>query len=75
MTGCPCCCIRTPKDIKDFADEIGAHPESISALHRKLKRLENSIFYRKRSLRTRVFKIMEYIDKGSTHRPGVWPAE
>ena len=31
---------QDPRDIKDFADEVGAHPESISALHRKLKRLE-----------------------------------
>src|SRR5262249_49498462 len=35
---------QDPKDIKDFSDQIGAHPESISALHRKLKRLEKFDF-------------------------------
>jgi len=27
-------------DLKDFASSIGAHPESIAALYRKLKRIE-----------------------------------
>jgi DNA helicase HerA-like ATPase len=55
---------QDPKDIKDFADQIGAHPESISALHRKLKRLEKFDFLQEKVIEDAVFKIMEYIDKG-----------
>jgi DNA helicase HerA-like ATPase len=55
---------QEPKDIKDFSDEIGAHPESISALHRKLKRLEKFDFLQEKVTEDAVFKIMEYIDKG-----------
>jgi len=55
---------QDPKDIKDFADQIGAHPESISALHRKLKRLEKFDFLQEKVLEDAVYKIMEYIDKG-----------
>jgi len=32
-------------DIKDFAQSIGAHPESIAALYRKLKRIERLPFF------------------------------
>jgi hypothetical protein len=55
---------QEPKGIKDFSDEIGAHPESISALHRKLKRLEKFDFLQEKVIEDAVFKIMEYIDKG-----------
>jgi DNA helicase HerA-like ATPase len=55
---------QEPKDIKDFSDQIGAHPESISALHRKLKRLEKFDFLQEKVIEDAVFKIMEYIDKG-----------
>ena len=55
---------QDPKDIKDFADEIGAHPESISALHRKLQRLEKFDFLQEKVVEDAVYKIMEYIDKG-----------
>ena len=55
---------QEPKDIKDFSDQIGAHPESISALHRKLKRLEKFDFLQEKVLDDAVYKIMEYIDKG-----------
>jgi DNA helicase HerA-like ATPase len=55
---------QDPKDIKDFSDEIGAHPESISALHRKLKRLEKFDFLQEKVHEDTVYKIMEYIDKG-----------
>ncbi len=55
---------QDPKDIKDFADQIGAHPESISALHRKLKRLEKFDFLQEKVIEDAVFKIMEFIDKG-----------
>jgi DNA helicase HerA-like ATPase len=55
---------QDPAEIKDFADHIGAHPESISALHRKLKRLENFNFLQERVADDAVYKILEFIDKG-----------
>lgn len=55
---------KDPKDIKEFADHVGAHPESISALHRKLKRLEKFEFLQERVSEDAVYKIMECIDKG-----------
>jgi hypothetical protein len=56
-------------DIKEFAQSIGAHPESIAALYRKLKRIERLPFlkpvmpgaYRDSSV---IDQMMEYIDKG-----------
>jgi DNA helicase HerA-like ATPase len=51
-------------NIKDFADHVGAHPESISALHRKLKRLEKFDFLQERVLDDAVYKIMEFLDRG-----------
>ena len=54
---------------KEFAQEIGAHPESIAALYRKLKRVERLPFFI--SQKTGAYKdssvidqMMEYIDKG-----------
>ena len=55
---------QDPTNIKDFADHVGAHPESISALHRKLKRLEKFDFLQERVVEDAVFKIMEFLDKG-----------
>ena len=55
---------QDPKDIKDFAEHVGAHPESISALHRKLKRLEKFDFLQERVHEDAVYKILEFIDKG-----------
>lgn len=55
---------QDPKDIKDFAEHVGAHPESISALHRKLKRLEKFDFLQERVSEDTVYKILEFIDKG-----------
>jgi DNA helicase HerA-like ATPase len=54
---------QDPKDIKAFADEVGAHPESISALHRKLQRLEKFDFLQERVAEDAVYKILEFIDK------------
>ncbi|HEY7491085.1 MAG TPA: ATP-binding protein [Candidatus Tectomicrobia bacterium] len=51
-------------NIKDFADHVGAHPESISALHRKLKRLEKFDFLQEHVLEDAVYKIMEFLDRG-----------
>lgn len=53
--------------IKDFAESLGAHPESISALYRKLKsRLERLPFLTKepQPLEDVVDKIMGYVDQG-----------
>ncbi len=55
---------QDPKDIKDFAERVGAHPESISALHRKLKRLEKFDFLQERVHEDTVYKILEFVDKG-----------
>jgi len=57
-------------NIKTFAEEIGAHPESIAALYRKLKGIERLPFlkpmqgngaYRDSSV---IDQMMEYIDRG-----------
>lgn len=57
--------------LKDFAQEMGAHPESVAALYRKLKRLERLPFLR--DTRTGAYKdtsvidqMMEYISKGTS---------
>ncbi len=56
-------------NLKDFAQSIGAHPESIAALFRKLKRIERLPFFK--AAGTGAYKdysvidqMMEYIDKG-----------
>lgn len=57
------------ENLKEFSQELGAHPESIAALYRKLKRIERLPFfkpmqpgaYRDNSV---IDQMMEYIDKG-----------
>jgi uncharacterized protein len=58
------------ENIKEFAQQLGAHPESIAALYRKLKRIERLPFfkpthtggaYRDGSV---IDQMMEYINKG-----------
>lgn len=52
-------------NLKDFAQTIGAHPESIAALYRKLKRLERLPFFiSNANSHSVVDQMMEYIDKG-----------
>ena len=34
------------ENAKEFAQELGAHPESIAALYRKLKRIERLPFFK-----------------------------
>ncbi len=51
-------------DVEDFANEIGAHPGSLVALHRKLKRLENFPFLVKKGEGDCVDRIMEHLDAG-----------
>ena len=52
-------------DAPEFAQKVGAHPESISALYRKLKRIERLPFFvktlpRKSSV---IDQLLEYLDK------------
>jgi DNA helicase HerA-like ATPase len=59
------------ENLKEFAQSLGAHPESIAALYRKLKRIERLPFfkasersggaYRDRSV---IDQMMEYIGRG-----------
>ncbi|MSR83370.1 MAG: ATP-binding protein [Candidatus Latescibacteria bacterium] len=52
-------------EVENFAEEIGAHPGSLVALHRKLKRLENFPFMvSKLHDVDAVDRIMEYLDRG-----------
>jgi DNA helicase HerA-like ATPase len=51
--------------IKEFAEEVGAHAESVGALYRKLKRLEKFPFLKKtRTEKSIVDTMLEYLDKG-----------
>lgn len=55
--------------IKEFAQSIGAHPESIAALYRKLKRIEQLPFFKPGAAgaykdQSIIDQMMEYIDKG-----------
>ncbi len=57
--------------LKEFAQELGAHPESIAALYRKLKRIERLPFFK--PIAQGAYKdysvidqMMEYISKGTS---------
>ena len=51
--------------LKEFAEEIGAHAESIAALYRKLKRLERFPFIKDMVASTSVVdRMIEYLDRG-----------
>lgn len=51
--------------LKEFAAEIGAHPESVGALYRKLKRLERFPFLQKTTGGTSsIDRMLEYLDRG-----------
>jgi len=57
------------ENLKDFAQELGAHPESIAALYRKLKRIERLPFFVSRSSgaykdNSVIDQMIECIDKG-----------
>ncbi len=53
-------------DAKEFAAQIGAHPESIAALYRKLKRIEKLPFFVKKLPRSEsvIDRLLEYLNKG-----------
>ena len=56
---------RGEADIKSLAEELGAHPESLSALYRKLRRLTDFDFVTMGgSSEDIVSKMMEYINRG-----------
>lgn len=52
------------EDAKEFAQDIGAHPESVAALYRKLKRIERLPFFVNGKGPSVVDQMMEYIDRG-----------
>jgi len=53
--------------IKEFAESVGAHAESIGALYRKLRRLERFEFLKKHTINESVVdRMLEYLDKGIT---------
>ena len=58
-------------DIKEFSNSIGAHPESIAALYRKLKRIERLPFFKPKApgaahkYNSVIDQMMEYITKGT----------
>lgn len=57
------------EDVKEFANSIGAHPESIAALYRKLKRIERLPFFKPQvagsaqKYNSVIDQMMEYLDK------------
>ncbi len=52
--------------LKEFAQEVGAHPESIAALYRKLKRIERLPFFKRsdQSCNSSIDQLMEYLSRG-----------
>ena len=52
-------------DAKAFAEQIGAHPESIAALYRKLKTIERFPFFVKKVARSEsvIDRLLEYLQK------------
>ncbi len=57
-------------DLEEFAQSLGAHPASIAALYRKLKRIERYPFFKSTTpggayrANSDIDRMMEYIDKG-----------
>jgi uncharacterized protein len=61
--------LQQDENLKEFALSIGAHPESIAALYRKLKRLERLPFFKPRASGAYkdgsvIDQMVEYIDRG-----------
>lgn len=60
--------LQQGETLKEFAQEIGAHPESIAALYRKLKRIERLPFFKPQAVgaykdNSVIDQMMEYIDR------------
>jgi DNA helicase HerA-like ATPase len=53
-----------PTEVRDEAERIGAHAESLAALHRKLKRLERFDFLVRDTKDDAVERMMEALDRG-----------
>ncbi|MGZ6250561.1 MAG: helicase HerA domain-containing protein [Candidatus Chromulinivorax sp.] len=51
---------------KEIAEEIGAHPESIAALYRKLKKIERYPFFTPNQVPSVTQTIIEHLDKHKT---------
>jgi DNA helicase HerA-like ATPase len=58
-------------NLKEFAQDLGAHPESIAALYRKLKRIERLPFFQHQASSGGAYKhesvidqMIEYVDRG-----------
>lgn len=51
---------------KELAEEVGAHPESIAALYRKLKQIEKYPFFTSEPVPSITGTIIEYLDKQKT---------
>lgn len=54
-------------NLKEFAQSIGAHPESVAALYRKLKRIENLPFLSSKAIsknQCAITQMLEYIHRG-----------
>lgn len=61
--------LQQDENVKEFAQSIGAHPESIAALYRKLKRIERLPFFKQRVSGSGkdgsvIDQMLEYIDRG-----------
>lgn len=61
--------------LKDLAQEVGAHPESVAALYRKLKQIERLPFFVKQTVQERkdgyehddvLERMMEYLSSGTS---------
>jgi hypothetical protein len=55
---------QDPTALKEFAEEVGAHPESISALYRKLSRFKKFDFLQEKVMEDAVETIMDFVNKG-----------
>ncbi|MBN2266953.1 MAG: DUF87 domain-containing protein [Candidatus Babeliaceae bacterium] len=59
--------LQSKTRLKELADEVGAHPESIAALYRKLKQIERYPFFYEGSGTSHdsiIEKMLGYIDRG-----------
>lgn len=65
--------LESGENLKEFSQELGAHPESIAALYRKLKKIEKLPFFTPSSFGSNSFgskeasavdQMIEYLDKG-----------
>ncbi|MBT3456121.1 ATP-binding protein [bacterium] len=61
--------LESGNNLKDFSQELGAHPESIAALYRKLKRIERFPFFKSKQKKqignsSFIDQMIEYINKG-----------